>query len=390
MKILNTTWNIFRYENDSLIVSRGGLPIIVEKICDYIGRREECYLFLGAMAVGNMDYGNFHIIDNTKNLPNERNSENICEWQDALQMTFKEVIKELVPDFVLIQGNGEFSERCIQTCIDLKQKYAYVHHSYFGKGDQGYDKEGWEKWEQRLFSIPDLKVIMVGNGMRKRFLKDYPDFLPDNVVSITNGTHFNGEKEYTDLAEKYPLSGRKILICVGRIYKRKNQCQLVKAFSLLSEDIKNSICVLFCGTESLREPGIDELVENTRKYHLEDSLFYIGSLDEHGMMGLYTLADGLVMPSISEGLSLVALEAISYGKPLIMFSDNETAEDVNDKNVVVFAKDRSDESLKSAIEEWYGRTWDVDYIKKYSEHFTMERVARDYIDYCYKEIKTRA
>ena len=88
------------------------------------------------------------------------------------------------------------------------------------------------------------------------------------------------------------------------------------------------------------------------------------------------------MSALCEGLSLVALEMLRFGKPVIMFSDNETAEDVNDDKAVVFAKDHSDQALANAIEEWYNRKWDDVYIRNYSDYFSMERVADDYIRYC--------
>ncbi len=94
------------------------------------------------------------------------------------------------------------------------------------------------------------------------------------------------------------------------------------------------------------------------------------------------------MPSLSEGLSLVATEMLSYGKPVIMFSDNETAGDINDPKVAVLAKDHSDQALADAIVEWYERDWDEKYIKEYSRYYSMERVADDYIAYCRKRIST--
>ena len=100
------------------------------------------------------------------------------------------------------------------------------------------------------------------------------------------------------------------------------------------------------------------------------------------MKKVYSVADALIMPSLSEGLSLVALEMLTYGKPVIMFADNETAGDVNDSKVVVLAQDHSDQSLAAAIMEWYDRDWDDTYIKKYSNYYSMERVADEYIEYC--------
>ena len=41
----------------------------------------------------------------------------------------------------------------------------------------------------------------------------------------------------SDLADKYHLHGKKVLLCVGTIHERKNQRQIVRAFRLLPQDL---------------------------------------------------------------------------------------------------------------------------------------------------------
>lgn len=82
------------------------------------------------------------------------------------------------------------------------------------------------------------------------------------------------------------------------------------------------------------------------------------------------------------------LEAIAYGLPIIMFSDSECADDLNDKKVVCFSVDRSDQSLANAIIEWFENDWDHNYIVQYSKCFSMENVAMNYIDYYKRHIST--
>ena len=113
----------------------------------------------------------------------------------------------------------------------------------------------------------------------------------------------------------------------------------------------------------------------------------MGECDRAEMEKLYTVADGLIFPSLLEGLSLVALEIMTYGKPIIMFSDNETAVDISNPEVVVLAKDHSDQALADAIRKWYETDWNMNTIKEYSHQFSMERVAQNYVSYCEKRIE---
>ena len=176
------------------------------------------------------------------------------------------------------------------------------------------------------------------------------------------------------------------MACVGRIYKRKNQIQLTRIFKHLPEKIKKELVIVVCGVEPQKIPGMEDLINAIKKEKVENKVICIGELDEEGMKGLYSTVDGLIMPSMSEGLSLVALEMLVYGKPVIMFSDNETAVDVCDPCAVVLAEDRSDASLARAVEEWYDKDWDQEKIHEYATYFSMERVAQDYVAYCSRRI----
>ena len=104
------------------------------------------------------------------------------------------------------------------------------------------------------------------------------------------------------------------------------------------------------------------------------------------MKKYYSIANGLIMPSFAEGLSIAALEMLAYGQPIIMFSDSECVDDLNDANICVLANKRTNADLARAIEEWYFREWDTEYIKNYSQYFSMERVTKDYLEYFEKVI----
>ena len=158
----------------------------------------------------------------------------------------------------------------------------------------------------------------------------------------------------------------------------------MRAFSLLPEKLKRNIEIVFCGKESVKYPILKKMKEEIKKNKLDDDVTYIGTKPRHDMPKVYSGADGLALPSLHEGLSLAVLEMLQYGKPVIMFADNETAYDINDSKVAILVKEHTDQALARAIVEWYEKDWDEDYIKSYSEYYTMERVADDYISYCRK------
>lgn len=146
--------------------------------------------------------------------------------------------------------------------------------------------------------------------------------------------------------------------------------------------VQKNLKILFCGKDRMNGKLQKEIVDAG----LQDSLIYAGAVSSEEMKKYYSVVDGLIKSSYAEGLSLAALEAIAYGLPVIMFKDFECAEDLNDDKVVCFANERSDACLADVIEAWYEREWDKKYIMEYSQYFTMERVADDYIRYYKKRL----
>ena len=150
------------------------------------------------------------------------------------------------------------------------------------------------------------------------------------------------------------------------------------------KDVLENIEILLVGKDSKTYPTKDMLLQAIADNGLQDVIKYLGVFEQKEMKNIYSIMDGLIMPSFAEGVSLVALEALTFGKPIIAFYDNETLQDVNDSRAVVEAKNHSDKALAEAIEEWYDREWDENFILNYSKHFRMERVAQEYVNYCLK------
>ncbi len=383
MKIISTVWNLFDVNKKEWAVSRNGGSIMIHDICEYIGRKEESYVYTGNMETGDGTFGHIHVLGNGKYLPETR--DDMARWQLALQKRFKEILREMRPDFVLVQGLGEFSINCINACNKVGVAYAMVDHLYIGKGKDAYTDEASRRIEQATFCMDGLRVIAVGEAMGTAIRRDYQNLR--SVSVIPNGTGYKGEYTKGRIFVKYKRDDKKVLLCSGSLHPRKNQRQIVRAFQLLPDDVKKNTVVLFCGKDSIKTPTKEILLYDIKKAHLEEKLLYIGTFSTEEMKQVYSVADGLIMASLSEGLSLVALEMMTYGKPVIMFEDNETAGDINDGKAVVFAKDHSDQALADAITEWYEHEWDEDYIKEYVSYYSMERVADDYINYCRNHMK---
>jgi glycosyltransferase involved in cell wall biosynthesis len=383
MKVLSVAWSIYDERLQEFCKVATGGDLAIKNICDYIGKFEESYLLIGRFQLPKMQLGNIHIVKTDYDLKLEQGDLDKCSNLHVNMMVkeFEHALNDIKPDIVNVHGMGDFTRLCIEVCMKKKLPCVYTDHLYVGKTRNFEHYEKTFEYDNAILSIPDLNIVAVSTGMKSKILKDYPQIAPGKVKAIPNGTDFVAERISSDLISKYDLDGFSVLACVGNIMDRKNQLQVVRAFNYLPTNIRNCIKVIFCGSDGME----GRLQEAILAEHLEKQLIYAGKFSNREMKQFYSVADGMILPSHSEGLSIAMLEAIAYGLPIIMYGDSECAEDLNDEEVCSFAENRSDEALAKAIEKWYLKKWDRGYIKKYSKKFTMERVAQDYIDY-YKTI----
>lgn len=375
MKILSMAWSIYdeRIEKFQNNCTGGGL--MIKNICEYIGKKEESYLFIGSCHLPEIKIGNIHIVRTDMKIDDKDNDLVRNEtYINNMTKKFALALEDINPDIVNFHGLGVLVQHCIQVCVEKKIPYVYTEHLYIGLNEVIENYGVSVEWEKMLFNIPQLPIIAVSHGMKEKILQDFPK---SQIKVILNGTDFIAQKVESDYRNKYNLQNKKILLCVGTISARKNQKQIVDAYLKLPIEIQDNLRIIFCGRDSAQ----GRLQESIYLSKLKDKLIYVGAVSSKEMKKYYSIADGLIMPSLAEGLSIAALEAIAYGLPVIMFSDSECAKDLNNEKVTCFAEKRDDNSLAKAIRKWYICNWDRDYIIKFSKYFSMERVAEDYINY---------
>lgn len=109
-----------------------------------------------------------------------------------------------------------------------------------------------------------------------------------------------------------------VIGCVGRMSKEKNHNFLITLMPSLIEKMPDIRLVLI-GDGS--ERGL--LEELSRELNVEDNVIFTGESTK--VNELLNLLDVFVLPSINEGLGIVAIEAAASGLPIIM-SDNVSSD----------------------------------------------------------------
>ncbi len=380
MKVLSVVWKIYDDRLQEFSNDTNGL-IVVRDICEYIGRRIESYLLLGKAFLTGIKLGNIHIVDSesiAKRFPTKSHLEIMSE-------AFKQALSDIQPDIVHFHDCGDFCRACIKICIEREVPYVFTAHGFIAKNQtisSSYDRE--IAWQEEVYTTSDINIVAVGKGIAHKIYGDYPELRDGHLHVIQNGTTFRAEKIISDLKFKLGLQEKKILICPGKLTKRKNQIQIVKAYKRLPQSVSKNIGIIFCGNDRLD----GELQKAIQAAGIEESLKYVGAVSSEKMKEYYSISSGMITASFTEGLSIAALETVAYGLPVVMFSDLECAADLNNEHVSCLAEQRTDEALAGAIEKWAEKEWDRDIILEFASQFSMEKVADEYIDY-YEDILRR-
>ena len=151
---------------------------------------------------------------------------------------------------------------------------------------------------------------------------------PENISIIPCGVNLELfqplDKEMA--RQKLGLADRKIILYVGRIEPLKGVQQLLKAMPYL-QNIQGLRLVIIGGDEYSQQE-IGKLKNLCGDLQIQDKVTFRGLIKHEQMPYFYSAADACIIPSYYESFSMVALESLACGTPVV-------ATDVGDlKNII--------------------------------------------------------
>ena len=164
-----------------------------------------------------------------------------------------------------------------------------------------------------LLKIEEKNIVNISSGVDKKFK-------PFEVSDI----------DKKSLYEKYNIKN-KFLMYTSSFDIRKNQKNLILAFSLLDYEIRKDYQLLLIGNGS--KEVIKNLQDTVKEAKLEqDEVIFLGYIDDVELLNLYNLASLFVFPTFSEGFGLPALEAMSCAVPTIGSKTTSVVEVINNED----------------------------------------------------------
>jgi UDP-glucose:(heptosyl)LPS alpha-1,3-glucosyltransferase len=219
---------------------------------------------------------------------------------------------------------------------DLLQPHGGVHWKWFWRSLRAY-KNPWlwgAKLLGRIFSLKQwvegivedapyrkgVKKIVAISEMVKKDIVDYYGIPEDDVEVIYNGVdieHFHPRnRQYREeVRNRYGLSLQDIvLIFVSHNFRLKGLRYLIQALSLIKKKNGN-VKLLVVGRDNIRPYR-----RLAKKMGCGDDVFFTGAVRD--LERYYPSADILVHPTFYDACSLVVLEALASGVPVITTKNN--------------------------------------------------------------------
>lgn len=188
------------------------------------------------------------------------------------------------------------------------------------------------------------RLICVSDAIKRDVLADCPG-VENKITTIRNGIdqrQFSGSADRLKVRREWCVGDGPALLVVARLTEQKGHRFLIKALPGLLAEWPSLTC-LFVGEGESRE-ALRSLVRETG---VEPACRFAGAQDNVG--DWYAAADVVVLPSLSEGLPFVVLEAMAMARPVVASNVNGVPEVIQDGLNGILVPPRNSQALEEAI-----------------------------------------
>lgn len=132
------------------------------------------------------------------------------------------------------------------------------------------------------------------------------------------------------VAARVPDMNKPYMLFVGTLEPRKNLVRILKAYASVKSDLAGVQLVIVGAQGWMRD-----IKKQIEREGLAGSVELLGYLEDDALHGYYQQALCLLLPSIYEGFGLPALEAMSYGVPVIGSNNSSLPEVIGKGGILV-------------------------------------------------------
>ncbi|HAT6339772.1 TPA: glycosyltransferase [Legionella pneumophila subsp. pneumophila] len=242
----------------------------------------------------------------------------VC-WPFFIKKGILKAITDFNPDVVHLQGKFFLGGICYRACrkkdIPLIATNHFMPENFFHYTHLPRYFEKWfhrTTWNIVIDMLNHVKIVTTPTHTAANLLKEVHVQKEIHVVSCgVDLQKFQPKQNANLIRQRYKIPDKPILLYAGRLDKEKNLSIAIKAFYKTRQSIDAHFVLTGCGAELQR---LKKLVQTL---NLTEHVTFTGYLSDAEYPLVYSLANCFVNPGTAELQSIVALEAIASGLPLI-------------------------------------------------------------------------
>jgi 1,2-diacylglycerol 3-alpha-glucosyltransferase len=248
-----------------------------------------------------------------------------------LKSRINRIIQSFKPDIIHIQDHFLLGKVVIKVNKDLKIPIIGTNHfipenfSAFVSGEnlkKRFENLLWKDFS-RVFNQVNLVTTPTETGAQLIRPK-----LKVDVIAISSGISlekFNPLGDTLEIKEKYAIPDKPVLLYVGRLDPEKRIEEILKSVALAVKKIDFCFVVVGKGTS---KTALEKL---THQLGITNNVIFTGFVPDEELPYFYKLSRCFIIASIAELLSLVTLQAMASGLPIIAVNAGSLSELVKDK-----------------------------------------------------------
>lgn len=381
--------------------------IAVVAICDFISQPNggEVYLLNNLFSANNDETINYRLIGMTFDPKMKRGEwtkikvgDNIYDFFPIVKVT-KDKEKTHIP-FRLrcVHGLKKYYKKIVKAGVDewyihsaelgiplrKKKNCSFVYHVH-GDPSQTMRISRFPVfrtafWTNRYLSVirktmhQSRKIVWAARRSKELYLKADPT-LKDEVEAKSCVVHssFDTKLKTTDL--QLPINyQKKHLITVGRLSRVKRIDFIVDVFQGIVND-GFDVELIICGDGE----EMNSLQKQVASYELQDRVKFLGVANRTLLATVLDLSDVFLFASENEAMSLVVLESLFMGTPVVSTDVGDIPDAVIDERSGFIIQGYNEENYRKAVEHILseGKEKYIDECKKIALEYTPEKMAQN-------------
>jgi len=297
-----------------------GASYFTQRLANYLHQRGHSILVVApsrTMANENYDLQGIKVFG-IRSFPTGKNHFRIAQ-SVFIKKAIKKKIVEFSPDVIHLQSHFIFSKAVVEIAAELKIPLIGTNHfmpenltHYLPLPIKAKKYVTRRMWQDFLKIFEKVDIVTSPTATGAKLLTDIG--LTRTIIPVSNGVDlkiYNPQNSGEYLKVKYDLPKKPTLLYLGRLDLEKRIEVLLEAFALARKKIDAHFVVAGSGVEE------DNLKAKAAWLNIEKAVTFTGFVAEADMPNLYRAADCFAIAGIAELQSLVTMEAMASGLPVI-------------------------------------------------------------------------